>query len=106
MSVDVCKLKAKFTENVGELYSVENFFIEICKRFPSKYSLRNQILDDQLRIFFEENNKIVLDGKLVPYCTDESKRKIKLINITTEKEIPEAEVTNYIIENTWKKIDW
>lgn len=106
MNVDVCKLKLKFAENVGELYTQENFFIETCKKFPSKYSLINQIIDDQLRIFFEENNKIVLDGQIVPYCTDESKRKIRLINITTEKEIPEAEVTNYIIENSWKKIEW
>lgn len=106
MSVDVCKIKERFTRNIGNIYNEETFFIETCTKFPSKYSLANQIMDDQLRIFFEENNKIVLEGQLVPYCTTEARRKIRLINIATGVNMPEVEVDNYIIENTWRKIDW
>ena len=106
MSVDVDKLKVSFSNKVNDLYNQDVYFVDSCYKFPNKYSLEGSILDDQLRIFFEENNKIVLEGCIVPYCTMESRRKIRLINIATGTNMPEVEVENYVIENTWRKIDW
>lgn len=102
--VDVDNVKSKFLSKICDLYNQEVFFIDSCMKFPSKYSLEQSITDDSLRIFFLENNKVVIDGQLVEFCEDEVKRNIKLSKI--ESEDSDFEINNYIVENTWKKTDW
>lgn len=107
MNVDVDKIKNNFINNVNELYNNEVYFIEICNKFPNKYSLKAAILDDQLRIFFEENNKIVLGDKCFKYCTGKKeKTKLKDISLDIEDTIPNISVINYIVDDNWEKIDW
>ena len=106
MIVDVDKLKGNFLNKMNDLYNRDVYFVESCYKFPNKYSLDDSILDDHLRIFFEENNKIVLEGKMVKYCDTDSKRKIKLINIQ-EEITPEVNiVNNYIVDDKWEKTEW
>lgn len=108
MTVDVNKLKSDFTSKINDMFNEETYFIETCKKFPSKYSLENEVMDLSLRIFFEENNMIDLCGKTLKYCMVEgTKRRIKLVNISDEVNSPDVNiVNNYIIEDNWKQIDW
>lgn len=78
MSVVVSKLKNEFVNKVNDLFNQEVYFVRSCYKFPSKYSLEQSILDDQLRIYFEENNKIVIDSEVKTFCTD-----AELISIIT-----------------------
>lgn len=107
MVVDVDKIKNSYLSNMNELYNSETYFVESCTKFPTKYSLEYQIMDDSLRIFFEENNKLILCDQMVKYCDKDSKRKIRLYDISNEIYQPDLpEVTNYIVMDTWKKIEW
>ena len=107
MVVDVDKIKGNFLSKIGDRYQKDTYFIDICHKFPDKYSLDDSIMDDQLRIFFEQNNIMDLCGETVKFCDEDSKRKVRLINISTGVNMPEVELTqNYIIESTWKKIEW
>lgn len=107
MSALACKLKSKLSSKIEDLYNREFYLIESCEKFKSKYSLEEELLDLQLRIHFEENNKIVILGKLVDYCQDNVKRKIKLKDISSELNQPEVNiVNNYLVDDKWKKTDW
>jgi len=106
MNVGVDKLKDKFLNRVNTLYNQEVYFVDTCVTFPEKYPLTGYITDLQLQIFFEENNKIVLGGKLLKYCDKDSKRKIKLLNIQEEISPDINVVNNYIIEDKWEKTEW
>lgn len=107
MNVGVDKIKDKFLNRVNTQFNQEVYFVDTCVTFPEKYPLTGYITDLQLQIFFEENNKIVLGGKLLKYCDKDSKRKIKLLNISDEVGTPDINiVNNYIIEDKWKQIDW
>ena len=107
MNVDVCKITDRFLNKMNDLYNQEVFFVEVCNKFPSKYSLENSAMDDSLRLFFEDNNKLVLCGEMVKYCDKGANRTIKLANISDEVGTPDINVVNnYIIEDRWKQIDW
>lgn len=108
MTVDVCKLKEKFTDELSDLYNQDVYLIGNCSKFPSKQSLQQDLFDLSLKIYFEENNKIVLAGKMVKYCDkDGHKRKIKLKDISSELNQPEVNITkNYIVDDKWDKIEW
>ena len=107
MNVDVNKLKSSFTNKVNEMYTKDNYFVEMCHKFPSKYTLEQEVMDLSLKIFFEENNIIHLGGKCLPYCTVGTKRKIKLKSISDELESPDINiVNNYVVEDKWEQIDW
>lgn len=108
MNVDVNKLKSDFTSKVGKLYNQETYFIDSCEKFPSKYTLEDTLSDLSLRILFEENNVITINGKCVKYCDKQNKKKIRLFNISNDVYFPEeSPVINYIVQDdTWKKIDW
>ena len=103
MNVDVNKIKSVFVNEVNDLYNQETYFVKSCYKFPSRYSLEQEILDNQLRIYFEDNNKIVINGKTVPFCDDDVKRKIELKNISLDIEHT-FNIYNYTIsniENQW-----
>lgn len=106
MNVGVDKLKDKFLNKVNTLYNQEVYFVDTCVTFPEKYPLTGYITDLQLQIFFEENNKIVLGGKLLKYCDKDSNRKIKLLNIQEEVSPEINIVNNYIVQEKWEKTDW
>lgn len=107
MNVDVEKIKDNFLNKVNDLFNQEVYFLKSCQKFPSKYDLQRAAIDDSLRIFFEENNKIVIGKKIVKYCDKDSKRKIRLLNIHDEVGSPEITiVNNYIVDDNWDKIDW
>jgi len=107
MVVDVDKIKNSYLSNMNELYNAETYFVQTCTKFPTKYSLEYQIMDESLRIFFEENNKIIICDKMLKYCDRDSKRKIKLADISSEVESPDITIiNNYIIEDKWNQIDW
>ena len=106
MNVDVDKIKDKFLNRVNTQFNQEVYFVDTCVTFPEKYPLTGYITDLQLQIFFEENNKIVLGGKLLKYCDKDSKRKIKLLNIQEEISPDINVVNNYIIEDKWEKTEW
>ena len=65
MNVGVDKIKDKFLNRVNTQFNQEVYFVDTCVTFPEKYPLTGYITDLQLQIFFEENNKIVLGGKLL-----------------------------------------
>lgn len=106
MNVGVDKIKDKFLNRVNTQFNQEVYFVDTCVTFPEKYPLTGYITDLQLQIFFEENNKIVLGGKLLKYCDKDSKRKIKLLNIQEEISPDINVVNNYIIEDKWEKTEW
>lgn len=107
MNVDVNQIKDSFLNRINDLYNQEVFFIATCYKFPSKYSLENSAMDENLRIFFEENNKIILCDKVLKYCDKDSNRHIKLANISEEVGTPDINIiNNYIIEDRWNQIDW
>lgn len=107
MNVDVDKLKDSFINKMGDLLNQDVYFVESCYKFPSKYSLEHAAMDEDLHIFFEENNLIILNGECLKYCTVGTKRKIKLLNISNEVESPDVNIVhNYVIEDKWKQIDW
>ena len=106
MNVDVDKIKDKFLNRISNLYNAEVYFIEICNKFPEKYPLPISITDLQLQIFFEENNKVVIGGKLLKYCEKGSKKKIKIKSISDEISTPDITINNYFIEDKWNQIDW
>ena len=107
MNVDVDKVKDKFLNRINSLYNQEVYFVDNCVKFPEKYPLTSYITDLQLQIFFEENNKIVLGGRELKYCDKDSRRKIKLLNISNEVGTPDINIiNNYITEDKWKQIDW
>jgi len=107
MSVDVNKLKDRFTDKMNDLYNQDVYFVESCVKYPEKYPLKHILNDLQLQIFFEENNKIVLSGKCVKYCDKDSKNIIRLINISDEVGSPDINiVNNYIVDDKWEKTDW
>lgn len=106
MNVDVNKIREKFLNRVNDNYNEEVYFIESCYKFPDKYTSRVQLMDLSLQLFFEQNNKIVLDCcGLVPYCKKGTKRKIKLANISDELNQPDINIVkNYIIEkDVWEQ---
>lgn len=94
MNVGVDKIKDKFLNRVNTQFNQEVYFVDTCVTFPEKYPLTGYITDLQLQIFFEENNKIVLGGKLLKYCDKDSKRKIKLLNISDEVGTPDINIVN------------
>lgn len=106
MSVVVSKLKTDFVNKINDLYNQEVYFVHSCYKFPSKYSLEQDITDKHLRIYFEENNKIVLDGTVYKYCEKDSKKKIRLLSISDEVGSPDFEINNYIIDDNWNKSEW
>jgi hypothetical protein len=107
MNVDVDSLKSDFLSRVSSRYNENRYFIEICEKFPSKFSKDQQIEDLSLHIFFKENNKTVIDGSMVTYCDKTIKRKVKLYDISNDIYFPELPpVTNYIVEDRWQKTDW
>lgn len=106
MIVDVSKLKEKFSDKVCDQYNQDVYFIETCEKFPSKYSQRFQMIDMSLRIFFEENNKIIMGGKCLKYCDKGRKQKIKIHTISLDMK-PDVTINNYIITNdNWEQTDW
>jgi len=84
MSVDVCKLKDSFLDKMKDLFNQEEYFVKSCYNFPDKFSLSNSILDDHLRIYFEENNNIILDGCCVKFCEVDVVKKAVLADLTLE----------------------
>lgn len=106
MNVDVDKLIDGFLNKMNDLYNQEVYFIETCYRFPFKRSLKVVSLDDSLRIFFEENNKLDVCGKMLKYCDKDSRRKIKLADISDEVGTDINIVNNYITEDKWETIAW
>lgn len=106
MNVDVHNLKIDYLNKVNDLYNQDVFLLSTCYKFPSKYSLEQSILDTSLRIFFEENNFIILGGKCLKYCEKTSNRKIKLLSITDSPESPDIIINNYVVQDQWKQIDW
>lgn len=107
MNACVDKLKTRFLEVIEDNYNTSVYFIESCLKFPTKYGSDNYLMDLSLNIFFEENNKIFLEGKLMKYCSDDSKRKIKLTDISNDVNLPEVNVVNnYLVDDKWEKIDW
>lgn len=107
MNVDVDKIRDKFLNRINTLYNREVYFVDNCVTFPEKYPLSDYVTDLQLQLFFEENNKIILGGRCLKYCDKDSKRKIKLINISEEVGSPDINIiNNYVIEDKWKQIDW
>lgn len=106
MTVDVSNLKEKFSDKVCDLYNKEVYFIDTCEKFPSKYSQRFQMIDMSLRIFFEENNKIIMCGKCLKYCDKSRKQKIKIHTISLDMK-PDVTINNYIItDDRWEQTDW
>ena len=111
MNALVYKLKSEFSDKVSDLYNEEVYFIKTCKKFESKYSLQQQINDLSLRIYFEENNKIVIKGEMLKYCKgDSNKRKIKIKDISVDLNQPEIHdvtvINNYMVDDTWEQTDW
>lgn len=107
MNVDVNDITNKFLDKLADKYNEDTYFVESCHKFPDKYSLSTSIEDLHLQIYFENNNYIILKGERVKYCDKGSKRKIRLYDITNDVCYPELPpVTNYIVDDTWKKIEW
>jgi len=107
MNVDVNKLTDSYLNKMNDLYNKETYFVESCYKFPSKYALEHAALDESLQLFFEHNNKLILCDEMVKYCDKDSKRKIRLYDISNDVLYPELPpVTNYIVQDTWKKIEW
>lgn len=105
MSVDAYKNKVNFLSLVEYVYNRERYFVEPCIKFPSKFTLENQTDDAWLRIYFEENNKIVVEGCLYKYCDKDNKRKMNLVNLP-DTHFPEINIINNISTDQWKRIDW
>ena len=112
---DVNKLKQNFTDRVNDIYNKEHFFIEPCKKFKSLLSIDDMVMDISLNIFLLENNKVVIDGKMIKYVDKNNMRKIKLTRISLD--MPSREADNYVINNItnvnnitvqdqWDEIKW
>jgi hypothetical protein len=103
MNVDA---KDEFLNRMNDIYNQETYFIATCYKFPDKYSAENSLMDAHLLAFFKDNNNIVLScGTTVKYCDKDTKRKIKLADISDE--MPDIHViNNYVIEDKWNQIDW
>ena len=106
MIVDVDALKDDLMDVMHDIYNQEMYFIESCRKFPTKYSAEIYSMDLQLRIFFEENNKIVIAGKCVTYCDKKRNHKLKIKPICLDEK-PDVIINNYTQEeDTWDQIDW
>jgi len=100
--------KTDFLDLLQDDYNQSVYFIESCNKFPTKYSAQYLAMDLSLSIFFQENNKIYVNGKCMKYCDkDNNRRKIKLQDISNEVNLPEINiVNNYFADDKWDKIDW
>ena len=107
MTALVCKLKDTFLDKMNDLFNEQYYFIKSCGKFDSD-TLEQDLSDLSLRIWFEENNKIVLAGKLMKYCDkDGHKRKIKIKDISQDLNQPEVNIIhNHLVDDNWNKIDW
>ena len=105
MSVDVNKLLDKFLNKMNDMYNSEVYFVDSCVKFPDKSSAPFSLMDLSLQLYFEKNNKIIFCGECVKFCTKDSKRKLKILTLS-DVDSPDVIVNNYIIDDTWNKIDW
>lgn len=106
MNVDVDKIKDQFLNEVSDAYNAEVYFVASCHKFPNKYAEVFSLMDLSLRIFFEENNNICLNGKTYKYCNKGTKRKLKLSDISCDIHSPDITINNYINEDVWNQTDW
>ena len=108
MNVGVDKLVNSYLTKVDDRFHQDYYFVDNCSK-ENKFSLRTNIKDLSLQIFFEKNNFIEIGCKISPYCIQENvNRKIKLINNKTDNE-EFTIVNNYltkIVDDTWDKIEW
>lgn len=100
MSVDV------YLNRIEDRYNEDQFFIESCYSKESKELRKITIRDIALRLYFDKNNYIRLNGKDHKYCKkDENLRKMKVVNLSTSKDDQTIKVVKKI-EDTWEKTDW
>ncbi len=74
MTVDVDLLKDRFVTEMANKYNQEMFFIESCLKHSSH-------ADNSLRIFFEENNKMISCGKEIKFYDKCHPQKLTLNKI-------------------------
>lgn len=106
MGVDVYK---PFLDFMQARYLQDNYLVEYCLNYPSKYSEETNLNNFRLRIFLQENN-IIKDGcnEKRPYCDMNFLRGIELSDLSSKvvkpfnKTIIQNKEINYITHNdTW-----